>query len=183
MLKHDKLLAIVFLFFMGCIVGCTTKQENTARKQLFDFNWKFHLGDISSANALEFNDKQWRDLDLPHDWSIDAKLNQKNPMEGVGWYRKKFDIPSDWKSKSVSVYFEGVYKNAEVFINGTSLGVNPKGKTSFYYNLTPYLNYKKENNIAVRVNNSEQMDNAWHSESGIYRHVWLIVTDPIHFGH
>ena len=183
MLKRDKLIAIVFLFFIGFIVGCTTKQDNTARKRLFDLNWKFHSGDISSANALDFNDKQWRDLDLPHDWSIDAKLNQKNPIAGVGWYHKRFNIPSDWKSKRVSVYFEGVNKNAEVFINGTSLGVNPNGNTSFYYNLTPYLEYKKENNIAIRVNNSEQKNSSSHKESGIYRHVWLIVTDPIHFEH
>ncbi|HEY5508669.1 MAG TPA: glycoside hydrolase family 2 TIM barrel-domain containing protein, partial [Paludibacter sp.] len=78
---------------------------------------------------------------------------------------------------------EGVYMNSEVFINGKSLGVYPYGYSSFSYDLTPYLNFGKENVIAVRVDNSQQMNSRWYSGSGIYRHVWMMVTNPIHVAH
>jgi beta-galactosidase len=108
-----------------------THQESTKRKQLFDFNWKFFLGDTTSAKSKDFNDKNWRSLDLPHDWSIEGKINSKNPTggaggyfpAGVGWYRKTFQVPKEWKDKNISIYFEGVYMNSEVFVNGKSLGI------------------------------------------------------------
>src|SRR5690606_4021557 len=84
------------------------------------------------------------------------------------------------KDKHISIYFEGVYMNSEVFINGKSLGVYPYGYTSFSYDLTPYLDSGKENVLSVRVDNSKQKNSRWYSGSGIYRHVWLIVTDNIH---
>lgn len=143
------------------------------------------------ASATDFNDKDWRKLDLPHDWSIEGKLDSLNPTgndggyfpAGIGWYRKKFIVPSAWKGKHVSIYFEGVYMNSEVFINGKSLGVHPYGYSSFYYDLTPHLDYAKENTLSVRVNNSLQKNCRWYSGSGIYRHVWLFVTEPIHIDH
>jgi beta-galactosidase len=102
---------------------------------------------------------------------------------GIGWYRKKFTPPSTWKGKRISIYFEGVYMNSEVYVNGKYLGVHPYGYTSFFYDMTPYLNYDKENIISVRVNNSEQMNSRWYSGSGIYRHVWLIVKETIYIDH
>ena len=175
----------------GCIQGMDQKQEQTGRKVLFDYNWKFLLGDYPAVSTDGYNDDNWRNLDLPHDWSIEGKLDPNNSTgtgggylpAGIGWYRKKFDAPSAWRGKRVSIYFEGVYMNSQVFINGKSLGVHPYGYTSFYYDLTPYLNSDKENIISVRVDNSQQPNCRWYSGSGIYRHVWLIVTDPIHIGH
>ena len=127
-------------------------------------------------------------IDLPHDWSIEGKIDPKNPTgnaggffpTGIGWYRKSFKVPAEWKTMKVSIYFEGVYMNSEVFINGKSLGVYPYGYSSFSYDLTPYLEPGKENVIAVRVDNSQQVNCRWYSGSGIYRHVWMIVTDPVH---
>ncbi len=169
-------------------VTCIKAQENIQRKQFFDYDWKFCLGDVPTASTKDFNDASWRSLDLPHDWSIEGKIDSKNPTgggggyfpAGIGWYRKRFDVPSSWKGKHVSIYFEGVYMNSEVFINGRSPGMHPYGFTPFCYNLTPFLNYNNENIIAVRVDNSNQPNCRWYSGSGIYRHVWLIVTDPIH---
>jgi beta-galactosidase len=166
-------------------------QNNQEKKQLFDFNWKFFLGDAQNAKAVDFNDAAWRNLDLPHDWSIEGKINSKNPTgsaggyfpTGIGWYRKSFKVPAEWKDKNVSIYFEGVYMNAEVFINGKSLGVHPYGYTSFDYDLSPFLDFGKENVIAVRVDNSQQLNCRWYSGSGIYRHVWMTVTDPVHVAH
>lgn len=190
MFRPTKLLAAAILFTIGWIGVNAQKQASIERKQLFDYNWKFSLGDTPDAATVNFNDKAWRKLDLPHDWSIEGKLDQKNPMggaggyfpAGIGWYRKSFNVPLSWKGKRVSIYFEGVYMNAEVFINGKSLGVHPYGYTSFFYDLTPYLMVNKENSIAVRVDNSQQINCRWYSGSGIYRHVSLMVTEPVHMG-
>ncbi|WP_114778600.1 sugar-binding domain-containing protein [Botryobacter ruber] len=188
--KHLTLLAAALLLVCCCFEGSAQKLATNNRRQLLDYNWKFSLGDQPEASEKVFDDKNWRALDLPHDWSIEGKLDPKHPMgndggyfpAGIGWYRKTFKAPSAWKGKQVSVYFEGVYMNSEVFINGKSLGVRPYGYSSFFYDLTPYLQYGKENVIAVRVDNAQQKNSRWYSGSGIYRHVWLTVTNPVHIG-
>lgn len=186
-MKYLKLLSIATLFFAGYSMNVQA-QEKLQRKQLFDFDWKFYLGNSPSASTFEFDDKDWRNLNLPHDWSIEGTLNSNNPMgndggyfpAGIGWYRKTFTLPASWKDKHVSIYFEGVYMNSEVFINGKSLGIHPYGYTTFSYNLTPNLSFGKENVLSVKVDNSKQKNCRWYSGSGIYRHVWMVVTDPIH---
>jgi len=186
-----KPLFACLLITVACIAGNARGQESIGRKQLFDYDWKFSLSDTPTAGADNFDDSSWRKLDLPHDWSIEGKLEQNNPMKGAGgyfpagtgWYRKKFNIPSTWKGKCISVYFEGVYMNSEVFVNGKSLGVHPYGFTSFDYDLSQLLQYGKENTLAVRVDNSQQINCRWYSGSGIYRHVWLQVTEPVHIAH
>lgn len=186
-----KTLTIVFLFFANAVFCYAQKPNGFERKQLFDYNWKFFSGDAADAKANDFNDESWRKLDLPHDWSIEGKIHPKNPTggaggyfpAGIGWYRKTFHVPDGWKTKNTAIYFEGVYMNSEVFINGKSLGVHPYGYSSFSYDLTPFLNFGKENVIAVRVDNSQQMNSRWYSGSGIYRHVWMTVTDPVHVAH
>jgi beta-galactosidase len=183
--------AILFgILFMwtSCVSYSSADFTASERKQSFDNNWKFLLGDTIGAGSKDFDDKEWRNLDLPHDWSIEGKIDINNPTRGaggyfpagVGWYRKTFSIPEDWEDKKIYIFFEGVYMNPEVFVNGKSLGVHPNGYTSFSYNLTPYLVFDKENSIAVRVDNSQQMNSRWYSGSGIYRHVWLMVNNPVH---
>ncbi len=187
--SHIKQSVLAFILLFFSFGGFA--QKDMARKQLMDYDWKFYLGDNSEAKASDFNDSNWRKLDLPHDWSIEGKLSPKNPMggaggyfpSGIGWYRKSFVVPKEWNGKSISVYFEGVYMNSEVFINGKSLGVHPYGYTSFNYNLTPYIQYGKENVIAVRVDNSQDINSRWYSGSGIYRHVWMKVTDMVNIAH
>ncbi|KIQ25479.1 beta-galactosidase [Flavobacterium sp. MEB061] len=179
---------IVFAFILFTSFFSGYAQDGVERKQLFDYDWKFFQGDASEAKANDFNDQSWRKLDLPHDWSIEGKIHPKNATgagggyfpSGIGWYRKTFLVPDSWKAKKIAIYFEGVYMNSEVFINGKSLGVYPYGYSSFSYDLTPYLIFGKENVIAVRVDNSQQMNSRWYSGSGIYRHVWMIVTNPVH---
>jgi beta-galactosidase len=187
MLKYSKYFLIAMIIFSSSVITIKA-QENIQRKQLFDYNWKFFLGDSPSAGAKDFDDKNWRHLDLPHDWSIEGKLDPKNPTggaggyfpAGIGWYRKKFDVPAAWKGKCISIYFEGVYMNSEVFINGKSLGVHPYGYTTFSYDLTPDLDFGRGNVLSVKVDNSKQINCRWYSGSGIYRHVWMIVTNPVH---
>ncbi|MFB6320587.1 glycoside hydrolase family 2 TIM barrel-domain containing protein [Saccharicrinis sp. FJH54] len=183
------LIALVFVFLTGCKTAASDSAD-PARKQLFDFDWKFAQGDHPGAEALGFDDSGWRKLDLPHDWSIEGKSEKSNPSEGeggfypmgTGWYRKTFEMPDAWTNKLVSAYFGGVYMDAEVFINGHSLGIQPYGYTSFVRELTPYLNADGKNVIAVKVDNSRQKNCRWYSGSGIYRHVWMIVTDSVHIG-
>lgn len=183
-----KAIVITILLLTCSILSFAQDQGNIGRKQLFDYNWKFNQGDEASAQSIDFNDSGWRSLDLPHDWSIEGKINPKNPTggaggyfpAGIGWYRKTFIAPSEWKGKNVAVYFEGVYMNSEVFINGKSLGVRPYGYSSFSYNLSPFLDFNKQNVIAVRVGNSQQMNSRWYTGSGIYRHVWMMVSNPVH---
>jgi beta-galactosidase len=183
-----KQLALVLILVASLFSGFAQSMSNIERKQLFDYDWKFFLGDTASARLNDFDDKDWRILDLPHDWSIEGQIHPKNATgnaggffpTGIGWYRKTFNAPPEWKGKNISIYFEGVYMNSEVFVNGKSLGVYPYGYSTFSYDLTPYLDFDKENLIAVRVDNSQQLNSRWYSGSGIYRHVWMTVTNPVH---
>jgi len=149
-------------------------------------DWKFQLGDAYAARNPEYNDASWRILNLPHDWNIELPFDAKWASStaylpsGIGWYRKSFQVPDTYKDKVVSILFDGVYNNSDVWINGHHLGKRPSGYTSFSYDLTPYLNPGKENVIAVRVDHSLYADSRWYTGSGIYRHVWLNVKDKIH---
>jgi beta-galactosidase len=185
---YIKVIIAILLFLVGNLACRAQSPDKAERKQLFDNNWKFFQGDTISAKSRDFNDMAWRNLDLPHDWSIEGKISPKNPTggaggyfpAGIGWYRKAFKAPAEWKGKKVAIYFEGVYMNSEVFINGKSLGVYPYGYSSFNYDLSPFLDFNHENMIAVRVDNSQQVNSRWYSGSGIYRHVWMIATDAVH---
>ncbi len=155
----------------------------------FDHDWRFHLGDVAGAQAPAFADSVWRTLDLPHDWSIEGEFSEQNPAGvaggalpgGVGWYRKTFTVPAADSGKVVFVEFDGVYRNSEVWINGQYLGKRPYGYSSFRYELTPNVRFGAGRNvIAVRVDNSQQPNSRWYSGSGIYRHVRLVTTDPMH---
>jgi beta-galactosidase len=153
-----------------------------------DSGWKFFLGDPNGAEARSYADGSWRTVNLPHDWSIESAPNKDNPSgagggffpAGTGWYRKTFTAPADWKGKRVSVEFDGVYRDATVYLNGHKLGTHPYGYTSFSFDLTPELDFSATNVLAVRVDNSAQPNSRWYSGSGIYRHVRVIATDPVH---
>ncbi len=156
-----------------------------------DLNWKFTLADPAGAEAPAFDDSAWTTVSLPHDWSIASAPNPKNPggagegfyPGGIGWYRKAFFAPGSWQGKRVSVEFDGVYQHATVYLNGKRLGFHAYGYTSFRFDLTPSLRYGGSNILAVRVDNSAQPNSRWYSGSGIYRHVRLVVTAPIHIAH
>lgn len=151
-----------------------------------NYNWKFILGDPQNAESITFDDRKWQNIEVPHDWSIKGQLSPTLSSctgylpGGIGWYRKTIDIPISKKGEMVYLYFEGVYNRCEVFINGHSLGKRPNGYISFIYNATPFIEYGKENTIAVRVDHSKSSDSRWYTGSGIYRDVWLIYSNHIH---
>jgi beta-galactosidase len=157
----------------------------------FDFGWKFLKGDAQGAHLPGFHDAGWRDVDLPHDWSIEGPFGEKEPSAGpggylptgIGWYRKKFSMPAAYKDKVAILEFDGVYQNSEVWINGHYLGKRPYGYIPFAYELTSYLRFDSENVVAVKVDNSHQTNCRWYSGSGIYRHTWLLTTEPLHVGY
>jgi beta-galactosidase len=155
----------------------------------FDVDWRFLKADAQNAEAQDFNDTTWRKLNVPHDWSIEGPFDPKNPTgpaggflpAGIGWYRKHFTAPLAYKNRRVFIEFEGVMANSDVWINGIHLGDRPYGYVSFAYELTGHLNFGQDNLIAVRVDNSKQPSSRWYTGAGIYRHVRIVATDPVHF--
>ena len=168
-MKRTTSLFAVFFFTLASF-GAT---RDGVRKQLFDSDWSFS-SDSSS----------WKSVDLPHDWSIEGAFNRDAPAgndgaylpTGKGWYIKRLKIKDEKLKEGVlRLYFEGVYMNAEVYVNGRLAGGHPYGYSSFFVDITPYVKVG-ENVVEVRVDNSQQKNCRWYSGSGIYRHVWLLTT-------
>jgi len=142
---------------------------------LFNDNWKFYKGDIANADKTSFDDKGWRAVNLPHDWSIEGPFDEQWASAtaylpaGIGWYRKTFEVSRAMLSKNIYVYFDGVYKNSEVWINGHLLGKRPNGFIPFQYELTKYIHTTGKNTIAVKADHTEFADSRWYTGSGIYQ--------------
>lgn len=185
-MRLRKSLVVFLMMFMAV----QTAYSVPRLRQSFNQDWKFFLGDEAMAKSPSFNDGKWRSLNLPHDWSIEGKFDEKNPAKpeggglptGVAWYRKTFTLAASLREMNIYIEFDGVYKNSEVWINGQLLGRRPYGYSSFRYEMTKYLKPGK-NVIAVRVDNSAQPDSRWYSGSGIYRNVWLIATGKVAVDH
>jgi beta-galactosidase len=187
-----KKYSIVIILLLLHILSVNQLSANPIPRQrlLMDYKWKFIQSDVKDAEKQNFDDSQWRTLNLPHDWSIEGEFKEDAPTKGnggylpagVGWYRKHFNLSAIQKEQNFWIEFDGVYMNSDVWINGNHLGTHPYGYTSFYYNITSFLK-KGENIIAVRVDNSIQPNSRWYSGSGIYRHVWLNISGAVHVSH
>ena len=175
--------------FLGLILLMNGFSQTT----LFDADWRFHRGGVQGAEMPGFDDSKWRKVDLPHDWSIEDLPGTTSPFDpdaisqvsggftvgGTGWYRKTFTIGAGQKNKRVIIQFDGVYMNADFWLNGESLGTHPYGYTSFWFDITDKIKFGEKNAIIVQVKNEGQ-NSRWYSGSGIYRHVWLKLLDPVH---
>ena len=184
---------IFYLIAIGFLLFVSTKVFSQNSIKLFDEGWRFHRGDVANAGQASFKDNSWRDIDLPHDWSIEDLPGTNSPFTpdaingvsvgfttgGIGWYRKNFTLPVNQQNKRISILFDGVYMNSDVWVNGVHLGNHPYGYTSFYYDITDKIKWNEKNIIAVQVKN-EGANSRWYAGSGINRHVWLIETNPIH---
>lgn len=185
MLKWRNVL-LLLLAAMWC--RATFAHSKVRSKELFNKDWKFFSGDDKEASRASYKDSWWRRVTLPHDWSIEGDFSNYNPARpeggalptGIGWYRKTFVVPGSKGHKEISIMFDGIYQQSEVWINGRYLGKRPNGYISFSYDLTPYLRWGKPNVIAVRVDNSGQPNSRWYSGSGIYRNVWLETKEKLH---
>jgi beta-galactosidase len=178
--------AHLFYFLLGLFLLGGRPASAQRQRLLFNDDWKFHLGDAPGSQQPSAADRDWRALSLPHDWSIEGPYSEQWASAtaflpgGVGWYRKTFAVPAGFRNKKVFIYFDGVYKNSEVWLNGHSLGKRPSGFASFQYELTPYLKAAGLNVLAVRVDHHEAADSRWYTGSGIYRNVYLLATTPVH---
>jgi beta-galactosidase len=143
----------------------------------------------------DFNDSDWQKINLPHDWVVELPFDPNTemshgfkptgrafPANTIGWYRKSFDIPVDELGRRVSLEFDGVFRDCFVWLNGFLLGRNQSGYNSFRYDITDYVNYGGKNVLVLRVDITHQ--EGWFYEGGgIYRHVWLVKTNPVHVAH
>ena len=175
----------IMLFWVGSFLLSPHTMANRQRIS-FDFDWLFHLGDDPAAIQPRFTPTtwQWEPIQLPHDWSIrlpfdpQAKAADGYLPGGIGLYRKEFQVPDSYKGKTVSILFDGVYHKSTVYLNGEKVGYHAYGYTGFEYDLSPYIKYGEKNIISLHVEHTES--SRWYTGSGIYRHAWLQVTNPIH---
>jgi len=203
-----------YYFFIMCFaISAQTKSKRELL--LIDKDWKFSFGHLYDTKkdfdhaegyfsyltktgfgdgpaAKDFDDRAWRQLDLPHDWAVEQPFREsasfshgfkaagKNyPEKSIGWYRKKISISNEDLGGIISLKFDGVFRNSKVFFNGFYLGTQQSGYNGFEYDVTAYVNYGGENTIVVRADAS--MEEGWFYEgAGIYRHVYLQKTNPVH---
>ncbi len=158
------------------------------------FSYFAKAGTAGGAAAPDFDDRGWRVLDLPHDWAVEMPFSDRGggshgykaigrnfPESSVGWYRKTFAIPASDLGKRITVNFDGVFRDSQVWVNGFYLGRESSGYSGFGYEISDYLNYGGNNVITVRVDAS--LEEGWFYEgAGIYRHVWLTKTATLHVG-
>ena len=169
------------------ITGKATLRQRT----LLDADWLFHPGDVVSSNAViaaSYDDRQWQPVQLPHDYVLDgagssySSTNDRShgylPVQ-MAWYRKRFIIPQSDEGKILRLEFDGVFRDSQVWLNGRFLGSHPSGYTPFQYDITKTAQCGTENVIVVRVD-PRQFEGWWYEGGGIYRHVALAATDPVH---
>ena len=179
------------LLMLISIISQAQQLNSSNRSTLsFDKDWQFIKEDVKGAEMSAFDDSKWRKLDVPHDWSIEGPYDVSNPTSrgggylpsGIGWYRKSFSLNETDAKKKVFIEFDGVMANSDVWINRFHLGKRPYGYISFYYDLTDHLKFGKDekNILSVRADNSIQPASRYYTGAGIYRHVRLVITNPLH---
>jgi beta-galactosidase len=170
--------------------ACDAEKDFGHGTGYFSYFTKTGYGD--GPAAADFDDRAWRIINLPHDWIAELPFDSRAghshgykaagrnfPGNSVGWYRKRFYIPESDLGRRIVIEFDGVHRNSTLWINGFYIGQEHSGYSTFHYDITDYLNYGDENVIAVRVDVT--MEEGWFYEgAGIYRHVWLIKTLPLH---
>jgi len=152
----------------------------------FNASWLFYKGQAVGAEKTNYDDSNWRSLDLPHDWAIegpfDVKYNARCgglPFHGTGWYRKHFSMPKSAEGQCITLHFDGAMYNSKVWLNGVLVGGRPNGYVGFTIDLSKYLNYGGVNVIAVQLT-PEDLSSRWYPGAGIYRNTWLTIQNAVH---
>ena len=178
----------IFGFLLATMVFTQSQAYTMSREMDFNFDWKFTLLDKTSLpTSIPLDDEHWRDIRLPHDWSVESSFDKT--LEGatgylpggVGIYQKHFYVDKQAQDKSTFVLFDGVYNNATFWLNGQLLGENPYGYSPVYFDLSKHLKSDGSANVlTVHVDHSRYVDSRWYTGSGIYRHVKLITVNKLH---
>ena len=206
----------MFLFLLLFVASFGYSQNPISRETInIDAGWRFAFGhphdtakDFGHAEAYfsylaktgsadgpagaVFDDRAWRQLNLPHDWAVEQPFSEKAsyshgfhaagkgfPDKSIGWYRKQINISKEDLGRIITLKFDGVFRNCKVWFNGHFLGTEESGYNSFEYDVTAYVKYGEKNSIAVRVDASME-EGWWYEGAGIYRHVYLQKTQPLH---
>jgi len=178
-----------------CLSGVAFGQAERT-ETLLSQSWRFEKSDPAGAEQPGFDDSSWRIVTVPHDWTIEDLAGQNHPFDpdaiggfdvgytvgGTAWYRKSFTLDASDAGKIVHLEFGGVYMNSDVWVNGTHVGNRPYGYSTFWFDVTDYVNFGTETVVAVQVKN-EGKNSRWYSGSGIYRPVTLTLMDPVHVVH
>jgi beta-galactosidase len=181
MKKNQKVLILVLL-----VVFFTTTDLFSGNWNNFNNGWKFTKGNPGNAEAVGFNDTAWERVAVPHDWAITGPFNEnepgntgKLPWKGEGWYRKVFDIKAEDQGKVIYIKFDGVMSSPKIFVNGKLAGEWDYGYSTFYLDVTGFVNFGEENTIAVYVD-TRNHGSRWYPGAGIYRKVEMMLTDKVH---
>lgn len=181
--------SVLYLLAVTFLISCGNHEEKPARTILnFDNDWYFTLNDSVDLSSKNLPNSQWERIAIPHDWSIEGELSAQNPsgnrgayaIGGIGWYKKTFEIPVDQIQKNVILLFEGIYKDADIWVNGHHVGFHKHGYLSFHIDITAYVKFDRANTILLKVDNTDLPHDRWYSGCGIYRHVRINYVSDIH---
>ena len=191
---------LLFLFSVLCAAVSIAQTSDLRSVEDLDFGWRFHLGDITGAEAADFDDSSWRTVDVPHDFQIEQpwvepvageNVNGKDEASNVvsrlsarafkdmniGWYRKVITPDASIKGKRVILDFEGIMLVGDVYLNGQRIGGTDYGYVGFDIDITKLLKYGEKNVIAVKADTREPQNSRWYTGGGLFRDVHLIITD------
>ena len=191
---------LLFLFSVLCAAVSFAQTSDLRSVEDLDFGWRFHLGDITGAEAADFDDSSWRTVDVPHDFQIEQpwvepvageNINGKDEASNVvsrlsarafkdmniGWYRKVITPDASIKGKRVILDFEGIMLVGDVYLNGQRIGGTDYGYVGFDIDITKLLKYGEKNVIAVKADTREPQNSRWYTGGGLFRDVHLIITD------
>jgi beta-galactosidase len=179
---YQRCLSLIVALICSCLL-LAQKQENNRVSILFNFDWKFQNGDVANATSAALDDRDWRKLDLPHDFQIEDKWDSAaNRGRGfkalsMGWYRKTFKADPAWKGKRVLIDFEGIMLHGDVWLNGKKIGGTDYGYLGFEADIESLLKYDADNLVAVRA--TTEGASRWYTGGGLFRDVHLVLKDSI----
>ena len=169
------------------LLGNAAEPSSPRREINLDKNWRWSKANPADAASPLLNDRNWQPVQLPHDWSIEGRVSILEPSAGHGgffptgaaWYRRDLDVPSEWAGKQITLRFDGITMNAELWLDGRQVVYHPYGYTPLLVDLSSQLKPGSTHKLVVRVDNSKQPNTRWYTGSGIYRHAWIVVTEPL----
>ena len=192
-------LTIILLALAGSLGFAKPELADAPREIVsLDADWRFHSGDLTNAINPVYDDRDWRHVDVPHDYVVEGAFDSKtqpgvksSPKESIewyklhgflpvqpAWYRKAIDIPPTAKGRRLWLEFDGVFSNSRYWLNGREIGSEYSGYSRFRFDITDAVKFGGKNILSVRVD--PHYDGWWYEGGGIYRHVRLVMVDPVH---